>query len=197
MFYVEPPQEQILRLDDFKLLSTILPAKPVPAGVVLIADYEPPIDCAIFVGGKHVVVSEEEAKNGGKALKIDYTLPAQTLMVVMHQVRSRTLESINAIQFRVKSSSEALLFVMVEEIRGTGDDDKTGYQTMVSVSPSEAWETITIPLSDFAVDQNAVDPNGQLDPELVGSIGLADGSAVLEGKDTTNTLWLDDLVGLK
>jgi len=42
-----------------------------------------------------------------------------------------------------------------------------------------------------------MDPDASLDLELVGTVTIADGSALINGGEVLNTLWLSDLVGVK
>lgn len=198
-FIAGPLRDQALRLDDFKLLAKNRAPKPAPApeGVVPIADYEPPLKGIVFLGGRNLVVGHEEMDDATKALKIDYAIPARTLLALVHRVRSGSLADVKSFRFRVKSNGQATLLVGLEERRGPGDENKTSYNAIVTVQPGAAWQTITVPISDFKMDQNNVDPNGKLDLEMVDTLMIGDVSAMGEEQEISNTLWLDELVAVQ
>ena len=197
LFYAEPPAHQVLRLDDLKLRS-ITPVRPAPAeGTVTLSDYEYPLQGIIILGGKQVVAGKEDVEGGGEALKLDYTVPEGTLMAVLHQVKPGTLAGVSAIRFRVRSAWETSLIISVEEKRGQREEDKSNYQALVSVAGEEAWQTVTVPISDLQLSEDDFDPDGKLDLELVEMITIGDMSGVMGPGDFQNTLWLDDLVAVE
>ncbi len=197
LFYADPPTGQVLRLDDVKLRS-ITPVRPAPAeGTITVNDYQQPPQGVIILGGKEVVVGNEDVQGGGEALNLDYTVPEGTLMAVLHQVKPGTLAGISALQFRVKSAWETKLILSVEEKRGPADEDKANYQTQVSIEGGKPWQTVTVPISDLQLDENSFDPDGTLNLELVDMITIGDMSGLPGPGDFQNTLWLDDLVGVK
>lgn len=197
VYYVPPAEEQVLRLDDFELLSTAPPEKPAPEGVVVISGYESLADCSVFLGGQDISVTPVDGEGDSRALRIDYTVPAETMMRAMHLVGNNRLTGVTAIRLRLKSSHDKLISVMVDEIRGDGVGDTTTYQTIVNVPASETWQTTSIPLSQFKPIPGMPDPNHQLDSELIGAVSILDASGLLDGVDATNTLWLDELAGVK
>ncbi len=197
VYYVSSAQEQVLRIDDFKLLSTAPPEKPAAEGVVVITGYESPADCSVFLGGKDISVTPVDGEGDSRALRIDYTVPADTMMRAMHPVSMNQLAGVTAIRLRLKSNHDLMIGVVVDEMRGDGADDTTTYQAIVNVPESETWQTVSIPLSQFKPIPGSPDPNGRLDAELIGAVSLLDASGLLDGTDTTSTLWLDELAGVK
>ncbi len=194
MIHAEPETDQVLRLDDVKLLATS-PVRSAPEeGTVLIADYERPVGYAIL-GGVDVVVSEDDAGDGSLALTVTYDLTPRTLAAVVHQVKPGTLEGVNELRLRVRCTAETTLVVTVEEERGEGGMVKAEYMTIVQVAAFEPWREIVIPIEDMEPTDECNDPNGQLDIELVATIIVADITALIANEAVTNNLSLDELVG--
>jgi hypothetical protein len=197
LFHVDPPAHQVLRMDEFRLLSSAPKAKAAEEDRVVIADYEPPLRGVAMLGGQDVAVWAEKAGDDGNALNVDYKAPARTLLALLHQVQPGSLVGIAALEFKVKSSSPATLIVNLEEKRGPGEKNKCNYSARVTVEPKDDWETVTIPITGLTLGADDADPNSRLDLEHVSMIMIADASALIEGADIWNTLSLDNLVGVK
>ncbi len=199
MIYSAPPVDQTLWLDEFKLLSTAPEALPQPPDGVRVTDYKAPAAGLVLVGGKDVSLTDEDDDQGQKALKLEYTLPPQTIMGLVHLFKPDMPTSFTAFRFRAKSTGNVTLVVRVEEKRGKGMGN-IGYQTMVSVKGMKPWQTITVPISSLKPegDQTAARP-----PDLskVDALMIMDMSAMGGAGGPTsavkNTLWLDDMVVVK
>jgi len=196
MIHAEPETDQVLRLDDVKLLATS-PVRTDPGeGIVPIADYEQPAGFVI-IGGEDVIVADEDAGDGTRALTVTYDLSPGTLVGVAHQVKPGTLADVGSLQIRVRCTAETTLAVTVEEERGEGGMFKAEYMTMVEVEAFEPWRSIVIPVEDLTPTDQCNDPNGRLDMDLVGTIVVADATALVTNEAVTNDLSLDELVGIE
>lgn len=197
MFHVEPPEEQTLRLDDFCLLSGEPDVPPQGEDSVTIATYERPLRGFACVGGQDVVVESEELEGGESALRLDYSIPARTLFAVIHRARQGALAGMEAIRFQARSNREVTLIVSLEEKWGPGEENKSSYNATMPVEPGEDWQTVTTHTSSFALGDNETDPNGTLDMDLVQTVTIGDATALLEGAEVLNSLWLRDLVAVR
>lgn len=195
--HMNPPEEQVIRLDELHLLPEELTpsAPPAPEGVIPIVSYELPLAGVAFVSFVRLTAANEVTEDGHKTLKLDYTAAPQTAFVVLHQVRTGALKDMKSLQFRVKSSGKVTLLVGLEEKRGKGDVNKSSYQAFVEVDAAQPWKTVSLPLSAFQLEESSSDPDGKLNPELVDMVSIADLSALGSGTDLSNLLWLDNLVG--
>lgn len=196
MIHAEPETDQVLRLDDLKLLATS-PVRTDPGeGIVMIADYEQPAGFVI-IGGEDVLVESDDAGDGTRALTVTYDLSPGTLAGVVHQVKPGTLAKVGSLQIRVRCTAETTLIVTVEEERGEGGILKAEYMTTVQVEAFEPWRSIIIPVEDFTPTDDCDDPNGQLDMDIVKTIVIADATALFTNEAVTNNLSLDELVGIE
>ncbi len=196
LIHSEPETDQILRLDDLKLLATS-PVRSDPGeGIVLIADYEQPTGF-VMIGGEDLVVADEDAGDGSRALTVTYDLSPRTLVGVVHQVRPGTLAGVSELRLRVRCTAETTLIVTVEEQRGQDATVKAEYMTIVQVAAFEPWREVVIPVEDLTPTDQCNDPNGQLDIELVGTIVVADATALVVNEAVTNNLSLDEFVGIE
>jgi len=91
------------------------------------------------------------------------------------------------VSFLAKSSNPTTLAVSLEEL------DKSRYTALVPVQAGEVWQEHVVELSQFALDQDSADENGQLDPGQLGTLSIADVSGIM-GVEQSNTLWLDDVL---
>ena len=131
----------------------------------------------------------------GPHVKLEYTVPARTLFAGIHVLRPGALVGAKSVRFRVKSTGVVTLVVAMEEKRNK--DDKTNYSAMINVDGLAPWKEVTIPISDFHVDEGQTDPDGKLNLDKVDSLFLADISGMGAAGDIKNTLWIADLVAVK
>ena len=118
-------------------------------------------------------------------------------MGVVHQVRPGTLAGVSELRLRVRCTAETTLIVTVEEQRGQDATVKAEYMTIVQVAAFEPWREVVIPVEDLTPTDQCNDPNGQLDIELVGTIVVADATALVVNEAVTNNLSLDEFVGIE
>ncbi len=197
LFHVDPPEEQTLWLDDLRLLGRA-PEAPAEEGPgVTIGHYSPPLRGFAFIGGRDVNAVSEELADGGHALRVDYDVPPGTLFAIMHLVAPGSLAGMGAIRVEAMTNSPATLIVSVEERWGAGEQNKASYYALVPLESTGGWETLTIPVSSFNLGDNEVDPNGALDMDLVSTVMVGDGTAVLENTEVINSLWLRELVAVE
>jgi len=190
LFATEDFAEQTLWLDQL-VLRAGEPPEPVAAeGPMVLAHYVPPMRGFLVVGGLDKTIEAEEQEDGQTALRIDYSTPAQTLVAVIHTLAPEALADARADSFQVRSNQASTLLVALEERRGPGDINKSSYHAMVSIEPGEQFETITLPLSEFKLGEDQTDPDGALNPELVNTLLIIDGSAMLGDAEVINTLRL-------
>lgn len=187
IFYMEPPGEQTLLLDDLKLTEAV--PEPIPAVPAPMISYGLPVKGMVFVGGLDVKLTEDADDAGEPVLKVEYTVPRRTLLGIAHALKPGALSGAGAIQIRLRSSGKATFIVGLEEQRSPGD--KSSYNTSFTLSGLDGWQTVTLPLSQFKLDGDRPDPDGKLDPEQVGMLMLGDLSAMAQQTDLSNVLWLD------
>ena len=148
-----------------------------------------------------VTVGEEEGRDGGKGLMVEYTVPASTILAVGHQIKPALLADATAILFRVKTSGQATLLISLEENsggEGEGEEgNKANYSTTVQVEATDEWRTVVVSFDSLKLGDDNFDPNGQLDPELVGMLMIGDATAAMAQADIENTLCLDTLLAVK
>jgi len=195
MFYISPPEDQRLWLDEVKLLSkNPEEEKPAREGVKLLNDYSMPLRGVLFLGGKSVTVGKDESEQGAH-VKLTYTIPPRTVLGIANLAGAGNLAGAKAIRFRVKSTSTVTMIVNMEEKRGEGDG--SNYNAQLTINGLQPWKEITVPISDFHIDEGGLDPNGKLDLDKVDAVVMVDVSAAGAPGDITNTLWLSDLVAVK
>jgi len=195
MIHIEPAAQQALRLDDLKLLSTstVLPADPA-AGVRVNGYDWPPRGIAIL-GGERVAVSPGTTDDGGMAVKIDYELPAGTLMGIIHQVPRGSLAGVTHFTIRLWTTGPMDAFINIEEKRS--EDDKCSYQAFEQLPGADRWQEITVPVSALRLEQGHEDPNGRLDLEQVETIIIGDAAGIVQQERAINSIWLDEFTGMK
>jgi len=197
LFHVDPPGEQTLWLDDFKLLSEGPEVIPEAGGPVTIATYAPPLRGFVCVGGQDVTVESEEFEDGEYALRMDYSTPPGTLFAAIHLARPGALAGMGAIRFHARTNRPVTLIVSLEEKRGPGDENKSSYYATVPLEPSEDWEMVTIPISIFTLGDDAFDTNDHLDMDVVNTVMIGDATAAFEDTEVINSLWLRGLVAVE
>ncbi len=200
--YQAPPEDQTLWLDDFKLLSTAPAPLPEPADGVRLSSYKAPPLGVILLGGKSVTLTDEDDDQGGKALKLEYTLPAHTVLVQGQFLPPDTPPTFTALRFRAKSSGDVTLVLRLQ-YRGGNPRDVQGFSTMLTVKGMKPWQTITVPVADLKPEGGPGQAGGpavpaqKVDLSKVDTILLIDLSAAGGDNQIRNTLWLDDMVAVK
>jgi hypothetical protein len=190
LFSVEPVAEQALWLDEFTLRSAPAQPAPEPQGAPALADYSPPMGGFLLLGGRDVNVTAEEQQDGEFALRLDYTTPAGTLFGVMHMIPQGAMTHGGAVRMQARTNRDLTLVVALEERREPGEIGKSRYETVVELTASEQFETVTLPLSLFELGDDQTDPDGELNPELVETLSIVDGTAAFENTEVINTLRL-------
>jgi len=193
MISIADPVDQILRFDDIKILPTS-PVRSAPGeGLITICDYDQPRGFLVL-GGEDVVVSSEEVADGGSALTVDYQLAPQTLLGVVHAIAVGQLAGATEIRVQVACTAETTLIMTLEEHREEADAPKSEYIAMRQINAYVDTEEIVFTVGDFRLSDDAHDPNGQLDMDLVKSIVIGDITALISAEEISNMLLLDELV---
>lgn len=195
-FFFAAPSRREIWLDDVKLMSE--PEKrmaeaegPNGAEAVMIEDCDAEPGYWMVLGGRNLKVRRDgDQAADGSSLRLDYELPAKTLMAAARQVRLGLLKGARSIAFSVRSGGDCKLVVSVEE---TG---KSRYSTVVDVTAGN-WQQLTVPLRDLKLDDDSKDLDPGLQPEKIHSVQFVDGSALFGEKETANTLWLDEVIAVK
>jgi hypothetical protein len=202
LFHVEPFRDQHVWLDNFDLLAADPRERPAPVeGQVLINDYQLPLTRIFTIGGEQTTASLEDLGEAGHALKLSYTIPAGTIMGVSHALATGALAEVRSLRLRARSEQAETFIVALQEDQpeqaGQEPMEQANYSAMVSLDAGAPYKDIDLPISSFALQQNAVDPDGRLDMSKVNGVMLLDASAMQGAQDHQNTLWLQSLVGLK
>jgi hypothetical protein len=195
-FYVTAVSRRELWVDEVEFLArpprTMQPAQPAAEGqrVVVLDDFEgEPARFGILGGRDLRLEAVDEPALAGQALRLDYRLPAQTALTLIRFLPAGLLAGAQHLSLGVRSSTDISLIVAVEE------EDKSRYSTVVDIKAGE-WQRVTVALADFVLEENSRDDEAGLQLESIRSLHLADATAMIAGKETATTLWLDDLTAL-
>jgi hypothetical protein len=194
-FYFTAPSRRDLWLDEVKLMPEAPAMKqaqgPGGAAAIMIEDCDSDVGYWGILGGKNLRATSDNAQAvDGNSLRLDYDLPSGTLLAVVRQVPVGALSGIKSIMFSGRAGAECMLGVSVEE------NDKSRYSGIVQV-PAGKWQQFVLPLRDFTLDDDSQDPDAGLQPEKIRSIQFLDATALIAGKDTANSLWLDEVMAGK
>lgn len=188
-FFYTRPSQRTLWLDEVEFMDGCpdrLTAPQVP-GSAMIEDCDGDTAYFMVFGGRDLKVSScPDPAVRGNSLRLDYTLPASSLLAALCQTAAGALTGARGITFAVRSGAALPLLVLIEE------DDRSRYQKLVEVEPGR-WQTPVITWADVTLADDSQDPDAGLQPETIRSIGFVDASALIGQKETANTLWLDDL----
>lgn len=195
-FYVTSVSRRDLWVDEVEFLArpprTMQPAQPAAEGqrVVVLDDFEGDPACFGILGGRDLrMEAVEEPAVAGQALRLDYRLPEKTALALIRFLPAGVLAGARQLSLAVRSSTDINLIVAVEEA------DKSRYSTWVEIKAGE-WQRVTVALADFVLEENSHDEDERLQSESIRSLHLADATAMIAGKETATTLWLDDLTAL-
>ena len=191
-----PAGARTLWLDEVKLLSTPLPpelgALPTPDAVPIDSCQGETIRWAVLGGRDWKAVREVDPGAPAGHYRFDYTDPAGTLVLWLKPLHLGQLAGTSALHLSVRSAQAIKLVVSVQE---PGD---VRYNVPVDLPAGGAWKPLTLPWSDFKLDQNSHDPAGKLLPERITGLGLADPTGMAgQPQDQKNTLWFSDLYATK
>lgn len=191
-FFMTQPNRRDLWLDDVKMLPTaplrLKPASLDGAPAKMIEDCDSDSAYWFVLGGRNLkVTTSADQAIAGCSLRLDYELPSQTLLAVAHVVRSGLLQGVKQVAFGVRAGAACTLAVTLKE------SDKSGYTTLVEV-PEGQWQQFVLPLEEFKLNDEDVDPDQGLQPEKVTSLMFIDVTALLGQKETANSLWLDEVL---
>jgi hypothetical protein len=170
-------------------------------GEVLISDYQLPLTSNFVLGGEQMALSPEDLGKAGQALKISYLVPATTALGINHAVPVGALAGVRELRLRARSE-HAVTFIMAlqENSKQQAGEDVTeqpNYSAVVTLDAGAPWRDVVVPVSSFALNEGAVDPDGELNMAHVDGIMLLDISVMQGGQDHQNTLWLQSFVGQK
>jgi len=195
-FYLAPPVYREIWLDDVRALTEFTrqmrPARPPVGGeAVMIEDCDADTAYWTVIGGRDLkVTATTEPAISGTALRLDYDLPARKVLVALCQVRSGLLTGISQLVFCARAGQQLTLAVSLQEA------DKSVYTATAQV-PSGQWTQVALPLTAFKLGDDSRDENHRLDLDQVNNVQFIDPTAILTGADSANTLWLDDIMGVR
>ena len=194
-FFFTAPARRDLWIDDVKVMSEAeaLKAAQAPGGAaaVMIEDCDSDPGYWAVLGGRNLKVrTDGDQAAAGSSLRLDYELPAKTVLAVARPVAIGSLAGVTSIVFSARAGSDCKLAVSVEK------SNKARYSALVEL-PAGTWRQLTVALRDMKLDDDSNDPEGALRPEQIRSVQFADFGAVLAGTDLANTLWLDEVMGVK
>jgi len=192
MFYLPVQVEQTLWLDELKLLSETPEDEPADDGMV-INDYSSPLRGVAFLGGDSIEVTAPEAEGDQAHVQIKYSVPAGTLMAIIHQVPGGLPADTKALTLRARCDEDATFFINMEEQTDRGDENKAGYNASITISGGPDWQTLTVPIAEFTLGEEHEDLNGKLDLEHVQMVMLANIRSLVENVDIEGVLYLDEL----
>lgn len=195
-FYMTMVSRRDLWVDEVEFLArpprTMQPAQPAPEGqrVVVLDDCDgEPARFGVLGGRDLRVAAVDEPALAGQALRLDYRLPEQTALALIRFLPAGLLAGAQQLSLAVRSSTDINLIVAVEE------EDKSRYSTAVEIKAGE-WRRVTVPCADLVLDENSRDDEAGLQVESIRSLHLLDVTAMITGKETATSLWLDDLTAL-
>lgn len=197
-FYKEPPAEQTIWLDDLQVLGSVPPddRPKMPDNEVLIGDYRAPLRGALLLGGKDLAV-EYEPLDDGECLKLTYSLPAKTLLAVVHIIPRGLPAGARSIRLQVKAAAETQLVIALEERPLQPGQESPSYSHLCRIAAGAPWTSLDIPLSEFEPEGGKTDPDGKLTVERIQTVVIGDAGSVVDGQATANTLWLGGLVAVR
>jgi hypothetical protein len=201
-FHAEPFRAQHIWLDNFDLLASDPRERPEPvAGQALISNYELPLLGVFQIGGEQIAMSTEDLGKAGSALKVSYLIPAGTIMGISHALAPGALAEVRSVRLRMRSEhAETLILALQEdqpEQAGQEPMEQANYSATISLDAGAPYRDFDLPVSSFALQEGAVDPDGKLNMGEVTGVMLLDASAMQGAQDHQNTLWLQSLTGLK
>lgn len=191
-FFMTQPSRRDIWLDEVRMLPQapqrmrMATLEGTPAR--MIEDCDSDSAYWFVLGGRNLELSTSTDQALAEAsLRLDYELPEKTLLAVAHVIRPGLLQGIKRIAFGVRAGAACKLAVTLKE------GDKSGYTTVVEV-PEGHWQQYTLPLDQFRLNDEDVDPDTGLQPEKVTSVMFTDVTALADQKETANSLWLDEVM---
>jgi len=188
-FFYNRPSQRTLWVDEVEFLAgwPNRLAEPQLPGTVMIEDCDSDPAYFMVFGGRDLRASScPDPAVRGKSLRLDYTLPANTLLAAMCQTAAGALTGARGITFSVRSGAALPLLVLIEE------EDRSRYQKVIELEAGH-WQAPVITWADMTLTDDSQDPDAGLQPETIRSIGFVDASALVGQKETANTLWLDEI----
>ena len=195
-FFFSAPNRRDIWLDDVQLMGEppqrLAEANgPGGAAAVMIEDCDDGPGYWMVLGGRNLKVRRDgDQAADGSSLRLDYELPARTLIAAARQVAVGALTGARSLCFSARSGADIKLLVSVEKT------NKARYSALVNV-PAGKWQQYTVALRELKLDDNLHDPDGGLQPEQVRSVQFVDATALADAKETANTLWLDEVMAVK
>ena len=126
----------------------------------------------MVMGSNGSVKVSADAKSGKGALQFSYSLDGKGFSTAILPAGAGRLADMRRIRFWVKADHDtALAIVLAEKKPGGGD-----YSNLVW-APANVWQHIDLSLTEFVSNDgpnDAVDPDGKLDPDQVEGIGIVD-----------------------
>jgi hypothetical protein len=194
--YTDPEGPATMWLDDIKLLSTPGPAHKIgivpPKGEPIYIDNcdGPTIQWAMLGGTMLKLSLQKQGAAAGSCLKVDYQLPAGTVMVLVHQVKVGQLAGAKALVLSLKAEAGCTLAIVLEG-KGGGR-----YIKSQRLEGGQDWLRQELRFTDFKPDGMSKDADGTLDPADIKQIGIAD-LAGLVGQAYANTIYVDEVAAVK
>jgi hypothetical protein len=189
--FLNQPTQRDLWIDEVQLLPTVVdrlkPGMIGNAPAIMIENADTEAAYWLVIGGRNRRVSTdtEQAASGG-ALRIDYELPEKSLMIASRNVRRGLLGGMSTLAFCARAGAALNLLVSLEEY------DKSRYNAIVEV-PEGQWKEFILPLSSFTLGDDSTDEDRGLQPEKVTSVQFLDATPLFTGKESANSLWLDEV----
>lgn len=195
-FAVSLPAERTLWVDEVQLLSEAprkLRAAQGPGGAEALMLEDCDGDPSYFgaLGGLNLRArSDSDQAVAESSLRLDYDLPAKTVLAVMRPLRRGVLTGYQSIVFSARAGADTRLVVSLEE------SDKSRYSALVEL-PASNWQQFTVRLRDLKLDDESVDPDEGLQLDKVRNLQFVDASSIISDKDSANSLWLDEIMAVK
>jgi hypothetical protein len=135
-------------------------------------------------------------EDGNGVLELSFTPVAGTIAGVASQIPSG-LAGARSLHCHVRSSDQTI--VMVALVEGDGSNYSAGFTSL-----PDRWQEVALDLNEFNLGDDSTDENGQLDPEQVQGIMVADAVAMLAMLSqqipfiiapdmSPRMLWMDDM----
>jgi len=134
-------------------------------------------------------------ENGGGALQYGYTAKEAQITAVLVPTEAG-LAGAKSLHYWIRTSEYAMVMNMIIE------RDESRYVAQFTSIPGR-WQEVWLDLSEFRLEGDSTDENGQLDADQIATVGFADATGFLAGAAKTVTflvapdlgprqLWLDD-----